>query len=87
MRGAGDERDVEDRLGRVLLMIELRFRFDAALREVVQPRSRRVTACRPYLLMPWRETGVRLADEQCHHAAVQSVETSLDRDHRRSKWL
>jgi hypothetical protein len=49
-------------------MIELRFRFDAALRELVQPGARRVTARRPYLLMPWLEIWVRLADEKCRHA-------------------
>jgi len=48
-------------------MIEPRFRFDAALREVVQPRPRRVTARHPYLLMPWLKSWVRLADEKCRH--------------------
>ena len=38
-------------------MIELRFRFDAALRELVQPAPRGVTARRPYLLMPWLAIG------------------------------
>ena len=32
-------------------MIELRFRFDAALRALVQPGPRRVTVSRPYLLV------------------------------------
>jgi hypothetical protein len=52
-------------------MIELRLRFDAALRELVQPGPRRVTARRPYLLLPWLESGVRLADETCRHADLQ----------------
>jgi hypothetical protein len=34
---------------RVLSLIELRFRFDGALRELVHPGPRRVTACRPSL--------------------------------------
>jgi hypothetical protein len=59
-------------------MIELRFRFDAALRELVQPGPPRVTARRPYLLMPWLEIGVRLADEQCRHAGLHYVETSVN---------
>jgi len=42
--------------------------FDATLRELVQPGPRRVTARRPYLLMPWLEIWVRLADEKCRHA-------------------
>jgi hypothetical protein len=50
-------------------MIELPFRFDTALRELVQPRPRRVTARRPYLLMPWLEIWLRLADENCRYAA------------------
>ena len=49
-------------------MIELRLRFDAALRELVQPGPRRVTARRRYLLMAWLEIWVRLADETCRHA-------------------
>jgi dihydrofolate reductase len=49
-------------------MVELRFRFDAALRELVQPGPRRMTVRRPYLLMPWPELWVRLADEGCRHA-------------------
>jgi hypothetical protein len=39
------------------------------------------------LLMPWLEMSVQLTDEQCGHAALHYVETSLDRDHRRSKCL
>src|SRR5215217_6410738 len=42
---------------------------------------------RPYLLIPWLEIWVRLADEKCRHGGLQYVETSLDRDHRRSKCL
>jgi dihydrofolate reductase len=38
-------------------MIERRFRFDAALRQLVQPWPRRVTARRPYLLTPGLEIG------------------------------
>ena len=87
VRGAGDGRDVEDRLGRILSMIELRFRFDAALREVVPLRPRRVPARHPYLLMPWLDIGGRLADAQCWHAGLHYVDTRLDRDHRRSKCL
>jgi hypothetical protein len=52
-------------------MIELRFRFDAALRELVQPGPRRATARRPYLLTPSLEIWVRLAHEKCRHAALQ----------------
>lgn len=41
-------------------MIELRFRLDAALRELVQPGPRRVTARHPYVLMrQWSGTEVR----------------------------
>jgi hypothetical protein len=48
--------------------LELRFRFAAALHELVQPGPRRVTVRRPYLLMLWLELWVRLADEGCRHA-------------------
>jgi hypothetical protein len=49
-------------------MIELRLRFDAALRELVEPGPRRVTARRPGLLMPCLEILARLAEENCRHA-------------------
>ena len=55
-------------------MIDLRFRLDAALRKSVQPELRRVTAHRPYLLMPRLEIGVRLADEKCRYVGLQQVE-------------
>jgi hypothetical protein len=49
-------------------MIELQFRFDAALRELVQPGARRVD-CAPSLPADaWLEIWVRLADEKCRHA-------------------
>jgi len=57
-------------------VIDLRFRFDAALRKSVQSRLRRVTAQQPYLLMPRLEIGGWLADEKCRYAGLQQVETS-----------
>jgi dihydrofolate reductase len=41
--------------------------------------ARRVTPRRPYLLMPWLENLVRLADENCRHARSTTSGTSLSR--------
>jgi hypothetical protein len=49
-------------------MIELRFRFHAALRELVQPGPQRVTAAPSVPADALLELWVRLADEKCHHA-------------------
>jgi len=59
-------------------VIELRFRFDAALRKSVQSGLRRVTAHRPYLLIPRLEIGVRLADEKCRYDGLQQVENRYE---------